>query len=185
MYICYINYYMVGIYKIVNIKNGKCYIGSSTNIDIRIKDHFKLLRLKSHKNKYLQNSYDKYGRDSFIIEILEECSYENLLIREQYYIDEFWNNSYNLAKQAYSGGSNILEVPLVLLDLDGNVIDRYKSGQELSRDFGDNRCVPYNTINTSSIFRKTYRIVTLNFFKNNKDIIYSWKNFEEIYNKVC
>ena len=31
---------MIGIYKIINLINGKIYIGQSININKRIKDHF-------------------------------------------------------------------------------------------------------------------------------------------------
>ena len=40
-----------------------------------------------HKNTKMQNHYNKYGLDDFIFEILEECSLEDKLHREQYYIN--------------------------------------------------------------------------------------------------
>lgn len=78
-----------GIYRIDNIINGKCYIGSSIDLDRRRKEHAYSLSNNSHGNKHLQNAYNKYGRESFkftIIELLEmsENIKEFLLEREQF-----------------------------------------------------------------------------------------------------
>lgn len=91
-----------GIYKIENLKNGKIYVGSSVNLESREYKHFWMLNRNEHDNEYLQHSYNKYGRDSFKFEIIEECD-ENLLIeKENHYIDIYKSNTldygYNLAK---------------------------------------------------------------------------------------
>lgn len=66
-----------GIYKITNIANGKCYIGSSCNLYNRIYEHFKYLRLNRHANPKLQNAYNKYGLENFKWEIMifGNCDY--------------------------------------------------------------------------------------------------------------
>lgn len=56
-----------GIYKILNIKNGKFYIGSSNNIKVRWSQHKTLLKNNKHENKYLQNAWNKYGGQSIYI----------------------------------------------------------------------------------------------------------------------
>jgi group I intron endonuclease len=76
-----------GIYKIICSENGKIYIGSSQYIETRIKRHFSQLKHSSHINRHLQSAYDKYGEKSFSYEIVEECSIEDLLLREQYWMD--------------------------------------------------------------------------------------------------
>ena len=76
-----------GIYKITNLENKKFYIGSSKNISQRWAKHKALLRHDKHENPKLQSSWNKYGEENFKFEILEECDLENLLIREQYYLD--------------------------------------------------------------------------------------------------
>lgn len=48
-----------GIYIIQNTNDGKVYIGQSVNINRRLKDHIRLLKLGKHKNTYLQRAYDK------------------------------------------------------------------------------------------------------------------------------
>lgn len=79
---------MCGVYKITNIVNGKIYIGSSMNLGRRFNDHKNQLSRKKHSNKYLQNSWNKYGYESFTFEVIEIVNdFEDLLKREQYWID--------------------------------------------------------------------------------------------------
>ena len=63
---------MIGIYKITNIINGKCYIGQSTDLAQRIRKHIKTLLKGTNRNEHLQNAYKKYGTGNFIIEIIEK-----------------------------------------------------------------------------------------------------------------
>lgn len=88
---------MSGIYIIKNIVNGKYYVGSSININNRIKTHKKRLNNKSHHSIKLQRAWNKYGADSFIFEPIQYCEKENLITNEQYWIDNFdsYNNGYN------------------------------------------------------------------------------------------
>lgn len=93
-----------GIYIIKNIKNNKFYIGScssKTFLYDRLKHHSLDLRKNKHVNKYLQNSFNKYGLENFVYEILEICLPEKCLEREQYWID-LLNPHYNLCKVAGS-----------------------------------------------------------------------------------
>lgn len=76
-----------GVYKITNKNNGKIYIGSSKNIYKRWKHHVYELNNNKHINYYLQNAWNKYGKNSFIFEIQEICDENCVREREQYYID--------------------------------------------------------------------------------------------------
>lgn len=77
-----------GIYKIQSIvEPEKFYIGSSVNIQNRKRQHFSMLKLNKHDATYLQNYYNKHGKESLVFHIIEECSQEILIQREQYYID--------------------------------------------------------------------------------------------------
>lgn len=76
-----------GIYKIVNVSNGKFYVGSSKDIASRWKAHITSLKAGIHHSRYLQASWNLYGSDSFEINVLEYCDEARLLEREQYYID--------------------------------------------------------------------------------------------------
>lgn len=91
-------YKKCGIYCITNTVNNKSYIGSSIHIYYRLRRHKSDLARNCHNNKYLQNAYNKYGADSFIASIVEECFENVVLQREQYYIDNL-NPEYNLTKE--------------------------------------------------------------------------------------
>lgn len=56
------------IYKIINKVTNEKYVGQTTNFSRRIDDHFYQLEKHTHKNLKLQQAYDLYGRDAFIIE---------------------------------------------------------------------------------------------------------------------
>lgn len=92
-----------GIYKIINLINNKIYIGSAVNLDNRKNVHFTILKKNKHHNIKLQRSFNKYEKENFKFEILEYCEKENLIKREQYYIDNL-TPYYNIAKIA---GSNL------------------------------------------------------------------------------
>lgn len=88
---------IIGIYKIQCLKSSKVYIGSSKNIKNRKKDHFYKLARNKHYNKHLQNSYNKYGKDNFIFEVLEECFIDELLNKEIYYVTTSEKKLFNIA----------------------------------------------------------------------------------------
>jgi len=74
-----------GIYKIINKINGHYYIGSSKNIISRWYDHRKFLKRGNHHSIILQRAWNKYGKSSFEMTIIELTN--QLLPREQFYLD--------------------------------------------------------------------------------------------------
>jgi group I intron endonuclease len=78
---------LCGIYKITNTVNKKYYIGSAVNIKNRFKIHKRLLKQNKHFNSHLQTSYNKYGALNFIYDVIEITIKENLIEREQYWIN--------------------------------------------------------------------------------------------------
>lgn len=76
-----------GIYKITNLITNNFYIGSSVNIDRRKKEHYLLLFNNKHYNNKLQDSFNEYGDENHIFEVLENCEVSLLIKTEQYYID--------------------------------------------------------------------------------------------------
>jgi group I intron endonuclease len=72
------------IYKITNSINDKIYIGSTKNLNRRIKSHFS----KKSGCIRLKHAIQKYGEDKFKFEILEEVPLSKLIKREQYYLDK-------------------------------------------------------------------------------------------------
>jgi len=90
-----------GIYQIRNVINEKIYIGSAINIDRRWNEHVSLLKRTKHHSRHLQSAWNKYGEENFEFSILEECEKEQLVEREQYYLDTLCPE-YNVCKIAYS-----------------------------------------------------------------------------------
>jgi group I intron endonuclease len=73
---------------IINNINGKFYIGSTVNFQQRCYEHLKRLRQNKHHSPMLQNSWNKYGEEYFIFNIVEEVSgASNLIEKEQFWID--------------------------------------------------------------------------------------------------
>jgi len=95
-----------GIYQILNIKNGKCYIGSAVNLRERLHLHRTCLRAGKHHSVKLQRSWDKNGPDVFTYQTIELVSdISQLIAREQYWIDEYeacGQNGYNMSPTAGS-----------------------------------------------------------------------------------
>lgn len=91
-----------GIYKITNVINNKVYIGQSKNIKQRISGHFNKLKNLNHNNIYLQRAYNKYGINTFSVEVLCYCNIEKLSIKESFYIKKYnsfkRNFGYNLTE---------------------------------------------------------------------------------------
>jgi predicted GIY-YIG superfamily endonuclease len=88
-----------GIYAIVNKVDGKAYVGSSENIRRRWVAHRSTLKNNKHHSQYLQNAWNKYGKESFVFVILSECRSSELVSEEQRYIDT-WKPEYNICPVA-------------------------------------------------------------------------------------
>ncbi len=73
-----------GIYSIVNKHNNRHYIGSTKQLMERYRDgHLCPLRKGEHHNIHLQRAFYKYGEEAFIFQVLEVCSVDKLIEREQ------------------------------------------------------------------------------------------------------
>lgn len=77
-----------GIYCIFNEKTNKYYIGSSHDIEERKINHFSMLRNNKHHSIYLQRAWNKSkNKENFIFKILEYCNEEELMNKENYYLN--------------------------------------------------------------------------------------------------
>lgn len=60
-----------GVYRILNTKNGRSYIGSTYLFKVRWNRHEKDLSSGNHHCKFLQRDFNKCGEDAFVFEVLE------------------------------------------------------------------------------------------------------------------
>ena len=97
-----------GIYLIYNLANQRVYVGQSKNVRRRLTGHRSLLNNCKHGNQYLQNAFNKYGKDKFVFRSVEYCEVENLTEKEEYWIEQFNsmnpNRGYNLSRAKTHGG---------------------------------------------------------------------------------
>jgi len=91
-----------GVYAILNTNTGKSYIGSSVDLRKRLLKHFDFLEKGGHHSLKLQNSWNKHGANAFDCKILELVGKEDLLTREQFFLDFF--------KSSEEGGYNISRI---------------------------------------------------------------------------
>lgn len=76
-----------GIYEIRCVVSGKSYVGSTRNFARRWEHHRSLLKRQKHPSPRLQQAWNKHGSEKFVFSILEECSVDDLFVREQCWID--------------------------------------------------------------------------------------------------
>lgn len=80
----------IGIYKITEIDTGKCYIGQSSNISDRWKQHIKRgIGAETPTRNKLYPAMNAIGPENFTFEIIEECERTLLDDREKYWTDYF------------------------------------------------------------------------------------------------
>lgn len=108
-----------GIYRITNTVNGKIYIGSSQDTRARWRNHRHNLRHNSHRSCHLQNAFNLDGEEAFVFDVLEECAVEELIHREQAYLDklrpyiaELGYNLAPIAKASFRGRKHSQEARL-------------------------------------------------------------------------
>lgn len=85
------------IYWIFNQVVGRAYVGSSVDAEKRLYNHRWHLLRGRHPNQKLQRAWDKYGNQAFLFEVMEPCLPDQLLVREQVWIDYL-----DLVKQGYN-----------------------------------------------------------------------------------
>lgn len=92
---------MIGIYQIKSILNHEVYIGSSVDVKKRWRSHRNSLIADKHHSVYLQRHCNKYGIEDLEFSIIELCEKEELVQKEQHYLDTF-SPKFNVLKKADS-----------------------------------------------------------------------------------
>jgi hypothetical protein len=110
------------VYKITNVVNGKIYIGKDTISD---------------KNYYgsgvlIKRAIEKYGKENFKKEILEECNSNNELCEKEKYWINYYNSTdlnigYNISKGG-DGGDTLSNNPNI--DIIKSKISRVRKGKK-------------------------------------------------------
>lgn len=99
-----INTGVSGVYEIKNTITNKIYIGSSKDVRERWNEHKRELDKNNHHSIHLQRAWNKYGEESFVFNLIEECNEDDTLAREQLYLDLLKpydkNKGYNISKDA-------------------------------------------------------------------------------------
>ena len=90
-----------GIYQIKSIKTGRIYLGSAINIKTRWNRHKRDLFKNVYHSSFLQRHYNKYGLNDLIFSIVEFCKKEDLLLKEQIYLNSL-SCEFNTCKVAGS-----------------------------------------------------------------------------------
>lgn len=106
-----------GVYEFLNKITGRQYIGSTSDLNNRIKWHWTSLKHGRHDNAPLQQDFDKYGCEHFAFNVLEYVNESWLLTDcEQKWIDKYGlENLYNLRNattKPYETFKRSLEKPI-------------------------------------------------------------------------
>lgn len=130
------------IYKIINLVNGKFYIGSTIRpLRIRKYEHLSSLRKNKHPNDYLQKSFNKYGEKNFKFEILEKLNFEKclskkeiakILVNREMELIEIFSPDYNLKISNTIGKSGYKHSEETRKKISEANLKRYE-GKELSK----------------------------------------------------
>ena len=92
------------IYKIINTVNNKIYIGQTVNkIEYRLQEHFHAAITYKDKS-VLHSAMRKYGKESFIIEVIEECEEKELSDKEKYWTAFYNSTNRNIGYNITIGG---------------------------------------------------------------------------------
>lgn len=95
---------MFYVYQIINILNGKIYIGKASDPAFRLKDHLRVAKGGRHKygTKYqlIHEAIAKYGIDNFDHRVIQSFMNEDeSLVAEKYWIDFFKTNIIKYGKE--------------------------------------------------------------------------------------
>lgn len=93
-----------GVYRWINKITNKSYVGASFNLSYRLKNYYSTKYMQNKLlagNSLIYYAFLNYEYSDFYLEILEYCDKQDIVNKEQYYIDLF-KPEYNILKYARS-----------------------------------------------------------------------------------
>lgn len=138
------------VYKVKCEGNNSFLIGSSISFKERKRNYLKLLKANKWQNTYLQNSYNKYGKDSIVFEILQDNIPEDILL----HVEDIWIGASCGRLEDKKGGMNMKDayrirltreailkqcIPIVQRDKEGNFIKRWECIADVYREHPEYR----------------------------------------------
>lgn len=90
-----------GIYGIVNLNDGRVYVGQAQHIWLRCEQHFRAFRRGDHRNPRLQRAYIRDGESAFRFFIIEFCDMHVIDERETFWIAQH-DKKYNVCLEGSS-----------------------------------------------------------------------------------
>lgn len=116
--------------------NKRLYVGSSKSLNKRLSQHYRKMKAGNHENRFIQRSVDKYGIDSVLFSILENCSIEELLTREKHWIDTLYPELNFKLDPTTQRNSLSQSKKVHQYNLEGELINTYPSCSEAERSTG-------------------------------------------------
>ena len=141
---------MIGIYKITEKENPTMfYVGKSNDIERRFKEHIQ----KSYSQSRIpfDDYIDEKGKDAFTYEVLEECSIEELSIKEKYWTDKLQATK---SGNKFDGG---------LTDVVG---DNNPKAKLTEKDVIEIRKAYNNHLKQKDVYEKYKDIISFGYFQN-------------------
>lgn len=178
-------YKLAGIYQIRNLINNKIYLGSAYNLYNRYRIHKSTLINNKHDNEHLQRSFNRYGRDNFVFELLEIVgNLTNIYDIEVKYLNKYFDygkNCYNMNEETNPNKSlikwNKSRMKTFELVSPNNEIHKFKGYSTAAKFIGgkcDSTCI-WQLFNGKSKSYKGWRLV--------ENINYDYKNPNKIKGK--
>ena len=147
---------MYSVYKITNLTNDKCYIGSSMGVEKRWKEHINTAFNKNSKcyGYPLYCAFRKYGIDNFSFDILRDDfdsiedmrNYEKDMILFFNSCDKGYNQTYEtyptqIATENCQKANQRIRQRCAKVDVYNNIIEEYESYHDAARKNGlDSNC---------------------------------------------
>ena len=114
---------MAFIYKITNDINDKVYIGMTTrSVEVRWKEHIR------HSSQLIDAAIQQLGKEHFKIEVIEECSEEEVDDKEIYWIKFY--NSYEKGYNVTIGGR---DSKMIMTNRVDEVLEWWNKGLTINR----------------------------------------------------